>query len=210
MIAYRMKIMSLSTALLIGASVACVTHTPVRPEQKDESYVTTVAPRVVPTAVPTDVDTIVWMMTRNPNLSESNAFQIYDHVKATIKKYKQDPAYQQSTVSEITPKMVIAIIARESSFDPETLGSLGEVGLMQIYPKYHIKDLKSSGIITQKKDLWKIETNISAGIHVLMGYARTARTAEHALAIYNAGASRWEAGRSYARTVLQLTKQIDG
>ena len=206
MIAYRMKLMSLSTALLIGASVACVTHTPVRPEQTDESYVTT----IVTTAVPTDVDTIVWMMNRNPNLSETNAFKIYDHVKTTIKKYKQDPAYQQGAVSEITPKMAVAIIARESSFDPATLGSLGEVGLMQIYPKYHIKDLKSSGIITQKKDLWKIETNISAGIHVLMGYARTARTAEHALAIYNAGASRWQHGKRYAKTVLALTKQIDG
>ena len=69
---------------------------------------------------------------------------------------------------------------------------------------------KAPALSRRKKDLWKIETNISAGIHVLMGYARTARTAEHALAIYNAGASRWKAGRSYARTVLQLTKQIDG
>lgn len=205
MIAYRMKLMSLSTALLIGASVACVTHTPVRPAQTDISYITTVT-----TAVPTDVDTIVWMMKRNPNLSESNAFQIYEHINKIIKKYKQDPAYQQRTVSEITPKMVVAIIARESSFDPATLGSLGEVGLMQIYPKYHIKDLKSSGIISKKKDLWKIETNISAGIHILMGYARTARTAEQALAIYNAGASRWQHGKRYARTVLALTKQIDG
>lgn len=206
MIAYRMKLMSLSTALLIGASVACVTHTPIRPVQTDESYVTT----IVTTAVPTDVDTIVWMMKRNPNLSESNAFQIYEHINKIIKKYKQDPAYQKGAVSEITPKMAVAIIARESSFDPDTLGSLGEVGLMQIYPKYHIKDLKSSGIITQKKDLWKIETNISAGIHILMGYARTARTAEQALAIYNAGASRWQHGKRYARTVLALTKQIDG
>lgn len=206
MIAYRMKLMSLSTALLIGASVACVTHTPIRPVQTDESYVTT----IVTTAVPTDVDTIVWMMKRNPNLSESNAFQIYEHINKIIKKYKQDPAYQKGAVSEITPKMAVAIIARESSFDPATLGSLGEVGLMQIYPKYHIKDLKSSGIISKKKDLWKIETNISAGIHILMGYARTARTAEQALAIYNAGASRWQHGKRYARTVLALTKQIDG
>ena len=206
MIAYRMKLMSLSTALLIGASVACVTHTPIRPVQTDESYVTT----IVTTAVPTDVDTIVWMMRRNPNLSESNAFQIYEHINKIIKKYKQDPAYQKGAVSEITPKMAVAIIARESSFDPDTLGSLGEVGLMQIYPKYHIKDLKSSGIISKKKDLWKIETNISAGIHILMGYARTARTAEQALAIYNAGASRWQHGKRYARTVLALTKQIDG
>lgn len=206
MIAYRMKLMSLSTALLIGASVACVTHTPIRPVQTDESYVTT----IVTTAVPTDVDTIVWMMKRNPNLSESNAFQIYEHINKIIKKYKQDPAYQKGAVSEITPKMAVAIIARESSFDPATLGSLGEVGLMQIYPKYHIKDLKSSGIISKKKDLWKIETNISAGIHILMGYARTARTAEQALAIYNAGANRWQHGKRYARTVLALTKQIDG
>ena len=206
MIACRMKLMSLSTALLIGASVACVTHTPIRPVQTDESYVTT----IVTTAVPTDVDTIVWMMRRNPNLSESNAFQIYEHINKIIKKYKQDPAYQKGAVSEITPKMAVAIIARESSFDPDTLGSLGEVGLMQIYPKYHIKDLKSSGIISKKKDLWKIETNISAGIHILMGYARTARTAEQALAIYNAGASRWQHGKRYARTVLALTKQIDG
>lgn len=202
----RMTLTSISIALTLGVSAACLTHTPVRPAQTDASYVTT----VVDTAVPTDVDTIVWMMRRNPNLTETNAFRIYDHVKTTIKKYKQDPAYQQGAVSKITPKMAVAIIARESSFDPATLGSLGEVGLMQIYPQYHIKDLKSSGIITQEKDLWNIETNISAGIHVLMGYARTARTAEQALAIYNAGASRWESGRNYARTVLRLTKQIDG
>lgn len=203
-----MKVQAAAIAAFIaGATLAGMTHTPLaRPfECGDISHVIT----IVPTAVPTDVDTIVWMMKQNPRLSEHSAFQIYETVTRTIRKYHGDARYHAGATAQITARMAVAIIARESTFDPKTRGSLGEIGLMQIYPKYHIKDLTRQGIIREQNDLWNTETNINAGIHILMGYARTAASVEQALAIYNAGPNRWTAGKTYARAVMRLARAID-
>jgi soluble lytic murein transglycosylase-like protein len=42
-----------------------------------------------------------------------------------------------STVYDLPPKLVTAVITVESSLDSRTLGDLGEIGLMQIRPEYH-------------------------------------------------------------------------
>ncbi len=135
---------------------------------------------------------------------------MYTCIERTIERYRSDPAYQPGTTGEITPRLVLCLILRESRCDPQTLGSSGEIGLTQVYPKHHIKALKSAGIIQDKNDLWQVEANVEAGIYILMNYAKRAKTIEQALSFYNAGVSREKAGRGYARRVVELYRQIGG
>lgn len=204
----KMQALSLSTALLMGTTLAYVNHMPARHQTLTESsYVTT----VVPMARPTEIDTIAWMVRQNPRLTEQNASKIYDYVSQAIRQYHGNAKYADGAARQITAKMAIAVMSRESKFDPKTLGRLGEVGLMQIYPKYHLTELTQQGIVRNSTDLWDIKTNISAGIHILMGYARNARTPEQALAMYNAGPALWrQHGMDYAKAIIRLARTIDG
>ena len=71
----------------------------------------------------------------------------------------------------------------------------------------HLEDLEKAGIGT---DLLDAENNIEAGVHILMGYARRVDSVLKALSFYNAGPSRWRAGRGYARAVLKLYLEMEG
>jgi len=71
----------------------------------------------------------------------------------------------------------------------------------------HLGDLEKAGIGT---DLLDAKVNIEAGVFVLMGYARRVDSVHRALCFYNAGPSRWKAGRGYARAVLKLYEEMEG
>lgn len=44
---------------------------------------------------------------------------------------------QYSVANDVDPRIVAAIIAVESSFKEDAVGTSGEVGLMQLHPKFH-------------------------------------------------------------------------
>ena len=161
-------------------------------------------------AVPVDHVAVHWIRKYNPAISEADAADMYRYIERTIERYKADPTYQKGAALQVTPKLVLCLILRESRCDPQTLGSSGEIGLTQVYPKYHIKALKSAGIIQEKYDLWQVEANVEAGIYILMNYAKRAKTIEQCLSFYNAGISREKAGRGYARRVMELYREIGG
>lgn len=161
-------------------------------------------------AQPVDHVAVHWIRKYNPALSEADAHEMYTCIEQTVARYKADPAYQRGAALQVTPRLVLCLILRESRCDPQTLGSSGEIGLTQVYPKHHIKALKSAGIIQEKYDLWQVEANVEAGIYILMNYAKRAKTIEQALSFYNAGVSRWKAGRGYAKRVMSLCRQIEG
>ena len=73
----------------------------------------------------------------------------------------------------------------------------------------HIPSLQHLGIESYE-DLLEAEKNIEAGVHILMGYARRVDSVLKALSFYNAGPSRWKAGRGYARAVLSLYREMEG
>ena len=149
-----------------------------------------------------------WIRKYNPSLSESDANDLYNHIQNTIKKYHADPSYQKGVTKQITPRLFLSLILRESGFRWSAISDHGAIGLCQVMP-LHIPSLRHLGIKSHE-DLLEAEKNIEAGVFVLMGYARRVDSVHRALCFYNAGPSRWKAGRGYARAVLKLYEEMEG
>ena len=149
-----------------------------------------------------------WIRKYNPSLSEADANDLYKHIERTIERYHADPAYQKGVTKQITPRLMLSLILRESGFRWSAISDHGAIGLCQVMP-LHIPSLRHLGIKSHE-DLLEAEKNIEAGVHILMGYARRADSVLKALSFYNAGPSRWRAGRGYARAVLKLYLEMEG
>lgn len=149
-----------------------------------------------------------WIRKYNPSLSEADANDLYKHIERTIERYHNDPSYQKGVTKQITPRLFLSLILRESGFRWSAISDHGAIGLCQVMP-LHIPSLRHLGIKSHE-DLLEAEKNIEAGVHILMGYARRADSVLKALSFYNAGPSRWKAGRGYARAVLKLYEEMEG
>ena len=114
---------------------------------------------------------------------------IYEYIQEEVDKYPK---------SFITADIVMQVIKKESNFNDKAKGSLDEIGLMQVRPM-HCKEL---GI--KKEQLWNPETNIKAGVYILMKYAKGSKNVMETLAKYNAGPSNIKAGMEYAAAVLGM------
>ena len=147
-----------------------------------------------------------WIRRYNPSLSEADANDLYRHIERTIERYHADPNYQKGVTKQVTPRLFLSLILRESGFKWSAISDHGAIGLCQVMP-LHLGDLEAAGIGT---DLLDAENNIEAGVHILMGYARRVDSVLKALSFYNAGPSRWRAGRGYARAVLKLYEEMEG
>ena len=64
---------------------------------------------------------------------------------------------------KIPPALIVAVIEQESSFNVMAVGSAGEIGLMQIHPRYW-KDRLG---IKNKNKLFGIRTNIYSGTQII-------------------------------------------
>lgn len=157
-------------------------------------------------AEPSNCLEVNWIRRYNPSLSESDANVLYRHIERTIERYHNDPSYQKGVTKQVTPRLMLSLILRESGFRWSAISDHGAIGLCQVMP-LHLVDLEKAGIGT---DLLNAENNIEAGVFVLMGYARRVDSVHKALSFYNAGPSRWKAGRGYARAVLKLYKEMEG
>ena len=191
------KIALLTTALISGAIYA-YSQNHIIPTEKCEI--------ITLSAEPSNYLEVNWIRRYNPSLSESDANDLYNHIQNTIKKYHADPSYQKGVTKQVTPRLFLSLILRESGFRWSAISDHGAIGLCQVMP-LHLEDLEKAGIGT---DLLDAENNIEAGVHILMGYARRADSVHKALSFYNAGPSRWRAGRGYARAVLSLYREMEG
>ena len=149
---------------------------------------------------------VSWIQRYNPSLSESDANDLYNHIQNTIKKYHADPSYQKGVTKQVTPRLFLSLILRESGFRWSAISDHGAIGLCQVMP-LHLEDLEKAGIGT---DLLDAEVNIEAGVHILMGYAKGVDSITRALSRYNGGYKREKAGRGYARAVLELYLEMEG
>jgi len=147
-----------------------------------------------------------WIRRYNPSLSEGDANDLYRHIERTIQRYHNDPAYQKGVTKQVTPRLFLSLILRESGFRWSAISDHGAIGLCQVMP-LHLEDLEKAGIGT---DLLDAEVNIEAGVFVLMGYARRVDSVHRALCFYNAGPSKEKAGRGYAGAVLKLYEEMEG
>ena len=157
-------------------------------------------------AEPVNYLEVNWIRKYNPSLSESDANDLYNHIQNTIKKYHADPSYQKGVTKQVTPRLFLSLILRESGFKWSAISDHGAIGLCQVMP-LHLKDLERAGIGT---DLLDAENNIEAGVHILMGYAKGVNSITRALSRYNGGYKREKAGRGYARAVLKLYEEMEG
>lgn len=157
-------------------------------------------------AEPSNYLEVNWIRRYNPSLSESDANDLYRHIENTIKKYHADPSYQKGVTKQVTPRLMLSLILRESGFRWSAISDHGAIGLCQVMP-LHLEDLEAAGIGT---DLLDAENNIEAGVHILMGYAKGVDSITRALSRYNGGYKREKAGRGYARAVLKLYEEMEG
>ena len=193
------KVGLLTFALLSG--VVCSVHV----HQNHTNYTET-CEIITLSAEPVNQLEVNWIRKYNPSLSEGDAAALYRHIERTIERYHNDPSYQKGVTKQITPRLFLSLILRESGFRWSAISDHGAIGLCQVMP-LHLEDLEKAGIGT---DLLDAEVNIEAGVHILMGYARRVDSVLKALSFYNAGPSRWKAGRGYARAVLKLYLEMEG
>lgn len=157
-------------------------------------------------AEPSNYLEVNWIRRYNPSLSEADANDLYKHIERTIQRYHNDPAYQKGVTKQITPRLFLSLILKESGFRWSAISDHGAIGLCQVMP-LHLEDLEKAGIGT---DLLDAEVNIEAGVHILMGYAKGVDSITRALSRYNGGYKREKAGRGYARAVLKLYREMEG
>ena len=107
----------------------------------------------------------------------------------------------------VDPVVVIAMIATESDFDPETIGDGGDsYGLMQVQPKWHSERMERLGVT----DLLNPYQNVTVGIDYLSEMVGRGNGIEWSLAAYNAGATGANngVGFGYAKEVLDMSENL--
>jgi len=115
--------------------------------------------------------------------------------------------------SVVPATLILAVIRQESAGDPNAVGSIGEVGLMQMTPAAW-ED--ATGQLEPSADPL---SNMMAGAtylmlcNVWMGCTRDYPNWLQALRAYNAGATRAEAdssaGRAYAESVMSYRRSFE-
>ena len=196
-------ILAITAASILGIFSAYTLQC--QPETQIQNTVT------IKPAQPVDHVAIEWIRKYNPALSEAEANEMYTCIERTIERYRADPTYQRGAALQVTPKLFLALILRESGAKWQSISDHGAIGLCQVMP-LHIEDLHAAGVIESPRveELLEAEANIRAGVHVLMVYAIQVETLTRALSVYNGGFGREKAGRGYAKRVIALYRQIGG
>ena len=200
----RGKIALLTTALLSG--IYCGVNVPQNHTNTTETCEIITLSAEPSNCLPSNCLEVNWIRRYNPSLSEADANDLYKHIQKTIKKYHNDPSYQKGVTKQVTPRLFLSLILRESGFRWSAISDHGAIGLCQVMP-LHLEDLERAGIGT---DLLDAENNIEAGVHILIGYAKGVDSITRALSRYNGGYKREKAGRGYARAVLKLYEEMEG
>jgi soluble lytic murein transglycosylase-like protein len=118
-------------------------------------------------------------------LAESTRYQRITATKKhlaqfIVSTYKQTPvvakrivdaAYQESVRTDLSPLLILAIIAQESSFRPKAESGYGAQGLMQVVARIHSKEVAK---LRHPAKLWHPESNIATGSGILKQYLKSA------------------------------------
>lgn len=111
-------------------------------------------------------------------------------------------SYVEADRHDLSPTLVLAIVMKESSLDPEARSGYGAVGLMQVVPRFH-----RSRIVAEPdpdKALRKPDENIRVGTQILAEYTKQAKgSLTTALDKFSGKA------RHYAKMVFSYKKELD-
>ncbi|MEX2197495.1 MAG: lytic transglycosylase domain-containing protein [Burkholderiales bacterium] len=106
-------------------------------------------------------------------------------------------AYRSGLAYSVDPLLILAVMAIESSYNPEAESHRGARGLMQIIPRWHPEKLAEHG---GESALLDPEVNIQVGARILREYMARAGEMQAALQMYNG--ARDEPTARYAGKVL--------
>lgn len=118
-----------------------------------------------------------------PHLRES----IVTEIDTAIVKYSEQ--------YRIPPEFIVYLMDRESDFRPQAISSVGAIGLMQIFTKYHKDKMELLGI--QHLEVYEIDNNIHLGCWILREYLDQTGSIDKALTRYVGGKHP-----SYVRDIL--------
>lgn len=125
----------------------------------------------------------------------------------------QDIIIDISEKRGVDPALVIAVIEKESGYNPDASGDNGRSqGLMQIWRSFHEKRIEKLGAV----NLYDPKDNVIVGIDILAEKLDKYEDAEKALIAYNAGDagakkhyfSKGIYSSSYSRAVLKIAEEI--
>lgn len=103
----------------------------------------------------------------------------------------REPLLAEAALQRLDPLLIISLIRQESAFDPGATSSAGARGLMQVMPA--VGTAEARRIPIEEFDpvlLWQPEVSLRLGTRHLRETLARFPVLEHALAAYNAGASR--------------------
>ena len=100
-------------------------------------------------------------------------------------------AYAAGARHQLSPALVLAIISRESTFNPRATSGYGAQGLMQVVPRFHLDKLQEARALTAQASLFHPETNIDVGSRILVEYIDEESSLQRALVKYSGRAPRY-------------------
>lgn len=100
----------------------------------------------------------------------------------------------------LPPSLLLAIMAKESSFEHRVVSSYGATGLMQVVPRFHLERLENG---ETAQSLQNPTTNIRVGADILSEYVSTEGSLDKALLKYSGNAT------AYARRVQAYWRKLD-
>lgn len=130
-------------------------------------------------------------------------------VEYVIRAHKVDPATAEEIVANaqlvareehLPPELILAVIARESSFNPEAVNNR-DVGLMQVNLHWHSDKIEEVG---GPEAMFVPSTNIRVGARILKSYLAASGNLHGALRRYNG----LDKANSYPEEVLSLMRTI--
>jgi len=140
---------------------------------------------------PTDFDQVGWLK----DMRQLIAKQVADeHEAETIARW----VYVYSRRFDLSPELVLAVIAVESQFDHFAVSNVGARGLMQVMPFWK-EELGS-----KSDNLFAIETNIRYGCAILHMYMDRYHGLERALAAYNGSLG----SRRYPKKIMAVMQRF--
>lgn len=103
-------------------------------------------------------------------------------------------AYAAGARYQLQPSLLLAIISRESTFNPRATSGYGAQGLMQVVPRFHmdkLQEVRASTAQASQASLYHPETNIDVGARILAEYIDAESSLQRGLAKYSGRASRY-------------------
>ncbi|MDX5445420.1 MAG: transglycosylase SLT domain-containing protein [Zoogloeaceae bacterium] len=105
--------------------------------------------------------------------------------------------------AELDPLLIVAMIAVESSFNPEAKSHAGALGLMQVIPRWHMDKIGPENDYTA---LFDPRFNVQVGTLVLVEGLQRYGTLEAALQYYNG--ARDDPEMRYTKRVMSVKRQL--